>query len=173
MSLQPTLLGPTLLGPTLRVRPMTPADVEPLFALAADPELWAQHPEPNRWQRPVFQRFADGALASGGGLVVEDRESGALIGASRYYGWDPAARSVVIGYTFLIRARWGGGTNAELKRLMIDHAFTFADEVWFHVGLMNLRSRRAVEKLGAREVRRDEVAGRVEYRLRRGEGAAG
>ena len=144
---------PTLVGETLIVRPMTPEDVEPLFAVASDPEIWAMHPERTRWQRDVFQRFADGALTSGGGLVVLRRDTGALIGASRYYEWDAEARSVVIGFTFLARAHWGDGTNGELKRLMIDHAFTFAHTVIFHVGETNWRSRRAVEKLGATHAR--------------------
>jgi RimJ/RimL family protein N-acetyltransferase len=144
MSLQPELVGPTLL-----VRPMTVHDVEPLYAIAADPQLWAMHPEPTRWQRDVFARYADGALACGGGVVVVRRATGALVGASRYYDADAAARSVAIGYTFVSRAHWGDGTNTELKRLMVDHAFTFADTVWFYVGEENRRSRRAVEKLGA------------------------
>jgi RimJ/RimL family protein N-acetyltransferase len=143
-----------LVGETLIVRPMTVEDVEPLYAVASDPEIWAMHPEHTRWQRDVFQRFADGALASGGGLVVLHRASGAFIGASRYYDWDRDARSIVVGFTFLARAHWGDGTNGELKRLMIDHAFTFVDTVVFHVGEYNWRSRRAVEKLGAVEARR-------------------
>ena len=161
-------LQPTLEGPSLQVRPMTPADVEPLYAVASDPAIWAMHPESTRWQRDVFQRFADGALASGGGLVVTRHDTGALIGASRYYDWSAPERSIVIGFTFLARAHWGDGSNAELKQLMLAHAFTFADTVWFHVGEQNLRSRRAVEKLGAEAVQTvTDVAGRrtVHYRL--------
>ena len=42
-----------------------------------------------------------------------------VIGLSCYYDWNPADRSVVIGYTFLARSHWGGGTNREMKRLML------------------------------------------------------
>lgn len=167
-------LQPTLVGETIMVRPMTELDVEPLYAVASDPAIWAMHPESTRWQREVFRRFADGALASGGGLVVARRDTGALVGASRYYDWDAGERSVVIGFTFLARAHWGDGTNAELKRLMLDHAFTFADTVWFHVGEHNLRSRRAVEKLGAvaaRTVVPEPGRVTVHYRLQRPAGA--
>jgi len=163
-------LQPTLVGETIVVRPMTPHDVEPLYSVAADPAIWAMHPESTRWQRAVFQRFADGALASGGGLVVVRRDSGAMIGASRYYEWEPSTRTVVVGFTFLACAHWGDGTNAELKRLMLDHAFTFADAIWFHVGEQNLRSRRAVEKLGvtpARTVVSDSGVASVHYQLLR------
>lgn len=161
---------PTLVGETILVRPMTRADVEPLYAVASDPAIWAMHPESTRWQRAVFTRFADGALSSGGGLVVERRDTGAIIGASRYYDWEPSTRTVVVGFTFLACAHWGDGTNGELKRLMLDHAFTFAEAVWFHVGEHNVRSRRAVEKLGAtlaRTVVSDAGAVSVHYLLPR------
>jgi len=163
-------LQPTLVGETIVVRPMTARDVEPLYRVASDPAIWAMHPESTRWQRAVFQRFADGALASGGGLVVVRRDSMALIGASRYYDWNASAREVAIGFTFLACAHWGDGTNGELKRLMLDHAFTFADVVWLHVGAHNGRSRRAVEKLGAiadRTVEREAGAVTVYYRIAR------
>jgi len=37
-----------------------------------------------------------------------------------------------------------------MKQLMIRHASRWADGIWFHVATTNLRSRRAMEKLGAR-----------------------
>lgn len=143
------LLQPVLRGPALELRPMRSDDLEPLSAVAADPLIWALHPEPTRWQRPVFERFFAGGLACGGALVAVEARSGALVGASRYYQWDPTALAVTIGYTFLARRLWGGPANAEMKRLMIDHALGFARTVWFEVGRDNLRSRRAMEKIGA------------------------
>jgi N-acetyltransferase len=80
--------------------------------------------------------------------VVADNATSALIGSSRYYDWDPAKREVAIGFTFLARSHWGGTANAEMKKLMLDHAFRFADVVWFHVGATNTRSRKAMEKIG-------------------------
>jgi RimJ/RimL family protein N-acetyltransferase len=62
---------------------------------------------------------------------------------------DEAKRLVAVGYTFICRDHWGGRWNRALKTLMLDHAFQFVDRVIFHVGVDNLRSRRAMEKLGA------------------------
>lgn len=120
-----------------------------MLAVASDPLIWEQHSERDRYQRTVFQRFFDGAIASGGGVTVIEAGTGAIIGSSRYYDWDPTDASVVIGYTFLARSHWGSGTNREMKALMLAHAFQWARTVWFHVSPGNLRSRRAVEKLGA------------------------
>jgi RimJ/RimL family protein N-acetyltransferase len=141
---------PTLRGPRITLRPVRPDDLDPLHEAASDPEIWAQHSEPDRHERPVFERFFAGLLGSGGGLVIIDNASGRVIGSSRYYDWNPADASVVIGYTHLERASWGGVTNAELKSLMLAHAFGFARTVWFHVSHGNLRSQRALERIGAR-----------------------
>jgi adenylate kinase family enzyme len=72
-----------------------------------------------------------------------------LIGASRYDNYDPEAREVEIGWTFLARPYWGGAYNADLKRIMLGHAFQSVETVVFLIDAQNLRSRRAVEKLGA------------------------
>ncbi|MCU7647047.1 GNAT family N-acetyltransferase [Pseudomonas piscis] len=83
-------------------------------------------------------------------LVVLDRSNNQVIGSSRYYEFDEGKREVAIGYTFLARAKWGGGTNKELKDLMLTYAFQLVDTVWFHVDSQNLRSQRAMEKVGGR-----------------------
>lgn len=141
-------LQPTLEGPTLRLRPLRRQDYDALYAVARDPEIWALHPAHDRWQEPVFRRFFAKALDSGGALVAEDR-TGAVIGSSRFYREhtdDPD--EIELGYTFLARTHWGGATNRELKRLMLGHAFTFARTALFSIGETNLRSRRAMEKIG-------------------------
>jgi RimJ/RimL family protein N-acetyltransferase len=72
-----------------------------------------------------------------------------MIGSTRYHGYDPAASEVEIGWTFLARSRWGGRYNHEMKRLMLEHAFKYVDRVVFLIGPNNIRSQRAVEKIGA------------------------
>jgi RimJ/RimL family protein N-acetyltransferase len=144
-------LQPVLRGPTLTLRPLLAGDFDALLAAASDPLVWEQHPQPTRWRREVFaEHFFAGALASGSAFVVLDNASGAIIGSSRYYDWQPQTREIAIGYTFLIREKWGGTSNQEMKQLMLEHAWHWADTVWFHIGAQNLRSRRALEKLGGR-----------------------
>ena len=140
--------APTLEGTTLRLRPLVANDFEALYAAAADPLVWEQHPDPLRYQREVFlQNVFVGALKQGA-LIVEDKISGLVVGTSRYYDWKPETREVAIGFTFIARSHWGGSTNGELKSLMLAHAFYRADRVWFHIGVDNWRSRKAVEKIG-------------------------
>ena len=149
---------PTLEGPTLALRPLRPDDWDALFAVASDPLVWELHPANDRWQEPVFREFFANALEGGGALVVIDKASGAVIGSSRFQGHDPAGGgSVEIGWTFLARSHWGGATNREMKRLMLEHALRFVERVDFRVGDTNLRSRRAMEKIGGRLSEREET----------------
>lgn len=140
---------PTLTGELLRLRPLREEDFDSLHAVASDPLIWEQHPASNRHELDVFREFFRGAMASGGALLVIDAATGAVIGSSRYHDLREAERQVEIGWTFLARAYWGGRYNAELKRLMLDHAFRFVDSVVLVIGETNLRSRRAAEKIGA------------------------
>jgi N-acetyltransferase len=139
---------PTLIGPTVTIRPMSASDWPQLFAAAADPEIWKVHPVPDRYTEPAFRKFFDGGIGSNKAFVFVDRASGQLIGSSRYHGHKPDIGEVEIGWTFLARSHWGGATNREVKRLMLDHAFTFADTVVFWVGEKNFRSQGAMKKIG-------------------------
>jgi RimJ/RimL family protein N-acetyltransferase len=139
---------PTLTGPTVVVRPVMASDWAELFDAGSDPEIWKVHPRSNRYTEPVFRQYFDSAVASKMGFVFVDRSTGRLIGSSRYYGYDAKLSEVEIGWTFIARSHWGGKTNREVKRLMLDHAFTFADTVVFWVGEKNWRSQGAMTKIG-------------------------
>ena len=141
---------PTLEGERLLVRPLAEADREALYAVADDRELWALHPAHDRWQRPVFDALFDDALANGGALAVILKETGRIIGSSQYRPSSKIAGAMEIGWTFLARDQWGGETNRELKRLMLAHLLASVDQAVFRVGPANLRSRRALEKIGGR-----------------------
>ena len=166
-------LTPMLRSSTITLRAAHAQDFEALYTAASDPGIWASHPSPHRFQHDVFRsEFWDSAapgVKNPGSpasclLLVLERHTGEVIGSSRFYDWNPDDQSVAVGYSFLIRRHWGGTTNAELKRLMLDHAFQKARTVWFHIGADNWRSRRAVEKICARlshEVTR-EVQGRAQ-----------
>lgn len=141
-------LQPTLEGDRVTIRPVVPGDWDDLFAAAADPGIWMQHPASDRYTEQVFRQYFEDAIACGSAFAFIDRESGKVIGSSRFHGFDPVAREIEIGWTFLARDYWGGSYNQEIKSLMLDHAFKFVDTVVFWVGETNLRSRRAMEKIG-------------------------
>jgi N-acetyltransferase len=139
---------PVLKGELLELRPLRADDFDALFAVAADPLIWEQHPAKDRYQEDQFRIFFRESLESGGALVVVDASDGRIIGSSRFHGYNADSSEVEIGWTFLTRSHWGGAYNGEMKRLMLQHAFRFVDHVVFLVGPDNRRSRRAVEKIG-------------------------
>jgi RimJ/RimL family protein N-acetyltransferase len=142
---------PVLEGERLLLRPLTPDDWAPLWTVASDRDLWAGHPSHDRWQEPVFREFFDDALAKGGALAIIDKSSSRVIGSSRFQDYDPAGEgSVEIGWSFLDRAYWGRGYNAEFKRLMLEHAFRYVGRVIFRVGADNVISRGAMKNIGGR-----------------------
>ena len=147
-----------LSGETLHIRALASDDFDGLFAIAADKELWAQHPEKNRYQREVFEKWFADAMEQQT-LVIIDHTQNRIIGSSRYYEIEPEKSSVAIGYTFIGRDYWGGTTNAELKQLMFSHAFKHFETIWLHIGKDNLRSRKASEKIGARFSHDGEING--------------
>ena len=144
----PFELQPTLIGSLIELRPLRPEDWEDLYAVASDPAIWEQHPDSERYKEDVFREFFRGALDSRGALVAIDRRDGRIIGSSRYAEYDEARSEIEIGWTFLARPYWGGRYNGEMKRLMLDHAFRFVESVVFIIGPKNIRSQRAVERIG-------------------------
>jgi N-acetyltransferase len=141
-------LQPILRGELLTLRPLRPEDFDDLYAVAADPLIWEQHPNADRYKAHVFQAFFREALDSGGALIVSDAKHGGVIGSSRFVGFDEKRSEVEIGWTFLARSYWGGLYNRELKQLMLRHAFQFVAHVVFLVGPQNIRSQKAMEKIG-------------------------
>ena len=149
---------PSIHNELIRLEPLRAGDFEALYAVASDPLIWEQHPAKERYQREVFAGYFKSGMESGGALRVIDNVNGELIGSSRYYDLDEGERKVSVGYTFITRRCWARGYNRALKQLMLDHAFKFVDRVTFQVGRDNLRSRKAMEKLGGVYIGEETVA---------------
>ncbi len=139
---------PVLKGELLTLRPLRPDDFHDLFAVASDPLIWEQHPAKDRYQEEVFQAFFREALESGGALIAIDAKDGRVLGASRFHGYDEAQSEIEIGWSFLARSHWGGVYNREMKQLMLRHALQFVKRVVFLVAPSNLRSQKAMQKIG-------------------------
>lgn len=145
----------TLENENVKLVPLNPNDFEELFSVASDPKIWEQHPNKDRYQREVFEKFFQGAIESKGAFKIMDKSSNEVAGSTRFYDYNPKENSIFIGYTFYATKFWGSKLNPQVKKLMLDYIFQFVDKVNFHVGKDNIRSQKAMEKLGAKKV--DEV----------------
>ncbi|MFD2578400.1 GNAT family N-acetyltransferase [Novosphingobium colocasiae] len=109
---------PVLAGDRLSLRPLVADDWDALYAVAADPAIWAAHPAHDRWQEAVFRAFFADALARGGALAIVENASGSLIGSSQF-GPGELAGEVEIGWSFLARRCWGARAQ---RRIQTAHA---------------------------------------------------
>ena len=74
-------------------------------------------------------------------------------------------KSIKIGFTFLTPEYWGSYTNLQIKTLMLGYAFNYVENIYFDIGKNNIRSRKAIEKIGA-TLHLDADIGNVLYILR-------
>lgn len=141
----------------IRLVPLQETDFEKLYSVASNPLVWEQHPNPNRYKLEDFTNYFKGAIESKGAFLILDALTNETIGSSRYYDYNKEINSVLIGYTFIGTKFWGKGYNKALKKLMLDYAFQFVDKVYFHIGAFNIRSQKAIEKIGATKIGEFEV----------------
>jgi RimJ/RimL family protein N-acetyltransferase len=154
----PIDIQPTLGDEDVLLVPLREEDFEGLYQVAADPKIWEQHPNKDRWQRDVFEKFFRGAIESKGAFKIIDKKTGEIAGSTRFYNYNETARSIMIGYTFYGPKFWGRGLNPAVKRLMLQYIFPFVDKVLFHIGATNFRSQVAIQRMGASKVGEETVA---------------
>ena len=154
MILQPTHLKNNLVW----LEPLEQRHFDELYLVASDPLIWEQHPNPDRYKLDAFTNYFKGAMESGGAFIIRDGVSGEAIGSSRYCAYNEANKEIQIGYTFFARSCWGKSINKEVKKLMLTHAFNYVDKVAFYVGANNIRSQKAMERIGGIKVREEVVA---------------
>lgn len=163
-----------LLTERLRVRLLTPDDVEPLLAILGDPETMRWYPQP--FDREGVMGWIDGAIqgyhSNGFGLfAVEDRASDEFLGDC-----GPAVREVDGGAHVELgwhtrRDRWGEGIATEAGAACRDWCFSTLDagHLISIITPNNRQSWRVAEKLGMTVWRETQYKGsdvRV-YRLDR------
>jgi len=141
-------LQPTLNGSLVTLRPVEEADWAGLFKAASNPKTWAGHVKRDRYKEDIFRGYFDGAISSGSAFTIVENDTGKIIGTGRYHDYKADISEIEIGWTFIDCDYWGGKYNADVKRLMLAHAFNFLDVVVFWVAKENLRSQSAMQKIG-------------------------
>ena len=136
-----------LQGGPYTLRPLSEADFSPLMALArahaAEYAQMAVHPG-----TPAFYQ---GGLDASDQMVFVKLVGGELAGSTRYLEMRPAHLGLEIGSTWLAPAFMRSGANRAFKRLLMSHAFEVMGmaRVQIKTDIINIRSQRAIEKLGA------------------------
>jgi N-acetyltransferase len=83
-------------------------------------------------------------------FVMRNTADNSIIGMTRYYKIEPPHKRLSIGFTWYLPAFWGGVHNKECKLLLLQYAFETLgyQRVEFEVAHQNIRSQKAVEKIG-------------------------
>jgi RimJ/RimL family protein N-acetyltransferase len=150
-------LSQRLEGRLVALEPVEPRHEEPLWDAAQDPEIWRLTSADVGGSRAAFDRWLvqlRTAFAAGEEVpfATLERESGRVVGSTRFLTLRPEHRGVEIGHTWLRSELWQSGVNVEAKLLMLEHAFERCGcmRVEFKTDARNDRSRRAMEALPAR-----------------------
>jgi RimJ/RimL family protein N-acetyltransferase len=147
---------PTLRGRHVQLEPLRAEHAEALRAAASDGRLWelAYTNVPTPGDVDAWLAAALAKQAAGEQLAFAVRAAdGRIVGSTRYYELLPETPRLCIGYTWYARSVQRTGLNTEAKLLLLDHAFEAlrCASVGFHTSTLNLASRAAIARLGARE----------------------
>jgi RimJ/RimL family protein N-acetyltransferase/nitroimidazol reductase NimA-like FMN-containing flavoprotein (pyridoxamine 5'-phosphate oxidase superfamily) len=146
----------TLRGKHVTLEPLEGSHVDGLFAATTDDEVWSwlTHHRPaghDEMAAIVAAALEESHAGTRVPWVQRDAATGQIIGTTSFYAIDTVNRSVGIGHTFIGRPWWRTGVNTESKLLLLGRAFDDlgAERVEWHTDIRNVRSQRAIERLGA------------------------
>jgi len=146
----------TLENSRARLEPLTADNAGLLAAVAAEPDLIRYSPgilhTPEGFEAYVARALGEAANGQSIPYLIRDLQAGQVAGSTRFMRIDRANKVVEIGSTWIGSDFQGTGLNGAVKELMLDEAFgpLGFEKVVFRIDERNVRSRRAVEKLGAR-----------------------
>ena len=146
----------TLTGTLVILEPLDVGHGEALYEAAQDQSIWAYMPSnPSDSLRDMQVLIEESLRAQDAGrelsFVIRMKATGRVIGSTRYLDIQRQDRGLEIGWTWLIPAVQRTGVNTECKYLLLRHAFETlgAIRVQFKTDSRNLRSQRAIERIGA------------------------
>lgn len=146
----------TLHGQHARLEPLSHQHREALVEAVKDGELsklwYTAIPLPENMAKEIDRRLGLQAAGSMLPFTVFDAD-GNVVGMTTYMNIDAANRRVEIGSTWYGKSAQRGPLNTQCKLLLLRHAFETLNciAVEFRTHFFNHQSRRAIERLGAKQ----------------------
>ena len=146
-----------LVGELVTLEPLSQEHHDGLVDAVRDGSLWelwyTSIPDPQAMHTEIDRRVG---LRDAGTMLpftVRRNDTGRIVGMTTYMNVDAANRHVEIGSTWTAQSEQRTGTNTESKLLLLTHAFVELDciAVEFRTHWMNLQSRAAIARLGAKQ----------------------
>ncbi|HTN16410.1 MAG TPA: GNAT family protein [Chitinophagaceae bacterium] len=142
-------------GSVVELLPLDKSHFTPLEQLAKDARIWEYYSvDPSK--SCTFLEVFDGAFKERDKktqypFVIRHKDSGRIIGSTRFTEIQAQHRRLEIGWTWLSPEYWATGINLECKLLLLTYCFEELGtyRVQLRTDVLNLRSRKAIEKIGA------------------------
>jgi RimJ/RimL family protein N-acetyltransferase len=150
-------MQPTLTGAIVELRPLQHDHAQALLDAATDGELWNLKltvvPGPDTIGGYIATALDGRAAGTVMPFVIVLRESGAIVGSTRFWKIDRANRKLEIGHTWLSESVQRSAVNTEAKYLLLRHAFDALQcvRVQLTTDELNDRSRAAILRIGAKQ----------------------
>jgi RimJ/RimL family protein N-acetyltransferase len=148
--------GQVLEGQGVRLEPLARSHLDGLWAASRDPRIWRflsvlQPQTPSELADLVEDALARSREGVEVPFATVSRETGSVLGSTRFLALRSEHHSVEIGWTWLSSAAWGTGVNAEAKLLQFEHAFERwrCRRVELKTDALNEPARRSLEAFGA------------------------
>ena len=148
MNVQPV----TLSSEVVRLEPLAREHAEGLYQASQDQDIWAYMPmNPSRSLATLLEWIDAAASGQQLAFAIRDANSGGLLGSTRYLNIASEHHGLEIGWTWLAAQARRTSVNTECKYLLLLHAFESlgAIRVALKTDRRNLRSQRAIERIGA------------------------
>jgi RimJ/RimL family protein N-acetyltransferase len=144
-------------GNHVKLIPLVMGHAEELWVSARNEDLWEHYTFRKMESFDKFKDFLSGSLKeadSGKGFTftIINKATGKMVGGTSFLDIQSASRSLEIGRTWLTKELHGTGFNAECKFLLLRYCFEELKliRVFFKTDSNNLRSQKAMEKIGAK-----------------------
>ena len=148
----------TLENEWLRLEPLSIRHADDLYQFGSDERIWKYTTQPpfksldevEAWIEQTLLEVSEGNQVA---FAIVDKGWGQAVGSTRFFEIRPDHSALEIGYTWLGKASQETGINSMAKYLLLEHCFEElkAVRVQFKADVRNLPTRKALEKIGARE----------------------
>jgi RimJ/RimL family protein N-acetyltransferase len=147
----------TLQTDKILLRPLTPEDYISFEVITTDPEVWiyftydlSVKADLKRWIDIAVEDFKNKSRLP---FTIIDKETDKIIGSTSFGSISYRDKRIEIGWTWITKEYQGTGVNNQIKYLMLRYAFEVYgfERVEFRTDVLNIRARKAFQRIGARE----------------------
>lgn len=156
----------TLQGDSVELVPMELSHLDGLWKAAMPEEIWdftaSKIRSKEQMEKVVKAALAEKEKGNQFPFVVLHKQDNKIVGSTRYLDISNANKSLEIGWTWYNPEVWRTRVNTECKLLLLQFAFEEwrMNRVQFKTDSRNVRSQRAIERLGAKKegiLRQDRI----------------